>query len=149
MNQKQEKGLLSRANLSDWFPSIESPTMTNFFENWQKNLTNLPPFRHSIYEDKKGNLVIEVALPGLSTEDIQVTLEKGRLWIKGSKQETQEDKENQYYCKADESYSYSFALPADIDENKQPEATLKNGVMKIAFTKSSKEQPKKITIKNA
>lgn len=100
----------------------------------------------SISEDKK-NIYVEAALPGLKNEDVDVTLDKGVLWIKGEKKEEQQDKDKKYYRKATSSFSYRLALPNNIDETKEPKANLQNGVMTITFAKAPQSQAKKINIK--
>lgn len=100
----------------------------------------------SVSEDKK-NIYVEAALPGLKNEDVEVTLEKGVLWIKGEKKEEEQDKDKKIYRKATSSFSYRLALPSQIDESKEPKANLDKGVMTITFTKASQSQAKKITVK--
>jgi hypothetical protein len=45
------------------------------------------------------------------------------------------------------SFSYRVAIPSDVDETKEPEATCKNGIMKVTFTKRPEVQPKKISVR--
>lgn len=102
----------------------------------------------TISEDKN-NLYIEASLPGLKSDDIDVSLENGILWIKGEKNEEDEDKEKKFYRKASRSYSYRLALPSQIDEGKEPKAVYQDGVMKITFMKSKQNQSKKIKVKES
>lgn len=101
----------------------------------------------AISEDEK-NVYVEAAVPGLDPKDVDITFEKGLLWIKGQTKEEETDKKRKYYRRSSSSYSYRVAVPGDIDMTKEPEATCKNGVMKVIFTKSPKTQPKKITVKS-
>lgn len=98
----------------------------------------------SISEDQN-NVYIEAALPGLKQEDIEVTLDKNVLWIRGEKKE--EEKDKKFYKKATSSFSYRVAVPGEVDEKKEIEASYKNGIMKVTFPKAKKTEPKKITIK--
>lgn len=100
----------------------------------------------SIYEDKN-NVYVEAALPGLTTDDIEVTFEKGNLWIKGEKAEEQKEENKKYYRKASSSFSYRVSVPGAIDERKEPEAEFKEGIMKITFAKRKEQTPKQIKIK--
>jgi len=98
----------------------------------------------SISEDEK-NVYIEAAIPGVNPKDVDITFDKGMLWIKAeSKQE--EDKNKKYYRRSSSSFSYRVTVPGDIDPNEEPQADIENGVVKIKFGKSPKSQPKKITI---
>lgn len=99
----------------------------------------------SLSEDKH-NVYIEAAVPGVEPKDIEVTFDKGTLWIKGEvKEEEKEDKK--FYRKSTSSFSYRVTVPGEIDNDKEPEAVCKNGVMKITFQKKPTSLPKKITVK--
>lgn len=113
-------------------------------ENWipSQQTTNSV----SISEDDK-HVYIEAALPGITPEDIDITFEKGNVWIKGEIKEEQEDKKRKFYRQAASSFSYRIAVPGDIDSTKEPIATFKNGMVKITFVKAATAQPKKIQIK--
>lgn len=98
--------------------------------------------------DEKNNIVVEAALPGLKSEEIEVSLNKGILWIKGERKEEASDKNKKFYKKSVRSFSYSVALPEQVDENKEPEASYKDGVLKISFPKAKNSEAKRINIKN-
>ncbi|MDF2576755.1 MAG: putative small heat shock protein [Chlamydiales bacterium] len=100
----------------------------------------------SISEDEE-HVYVEVAMPGLKAEEIDITLDKRVLWIKGEKKG--EEKKRKYYYKATSSFSYRIAVPGNIDEGTQPSAHFENGIMHITFKKVRKEQPRKITITSA
>lgn len=105
------------------------------------NVNNL-----SISEDDK-NVYVEAAVPGVDPNDVEMTFDKGMLWIKAESKEEENDKNKKFYRKATSSFSYRVAVPGDIDLNTEPEAAVEHGIVKITFTKSPKSQPKKITIK--
>ena len=100
----------------------------------------------SIYEDKD-NIFVEAAVPGIKPEDVEITFDKGNLWINGKMVETEEDKEKKFYQKSSSSFSYRVTVPGHLDASKEPIAECENGVMKITFAKSPETKPKKITIK--
>lgn len=104
----------------------------------------------SLSEDDK-NIYVEAHLPGLDTEDIDIFFEKGDLLIKGSKKEEKKDEKKKYYKKAMSSFCYRASLPSSCDETKEPEASYKNGVLKIIFGKKEKSvgKAKKISIKKS
>lgn len=122
------------------FPAL--PSVWDDDDDW--NIAASMPSGISISEDDK-NVYVEAALPGIDGKDVEVTFDKGVVWIKGEVKE--EDKNKKYYRKATRSFSYRVAVPGDIDSNTEPTATSKNGVMTVTFTKSPKSQPKKITVK--
>lgn len=100
----------------------------------------------SISEDDQ-HIFVEAALPGLKPDDIEITLDKGNLWIKGHKSEQTEDKEKKYHKKASSSFSYSVTLPSNADVNHDPEAIYEDGIMKITFIKKEPSQSRKIQVK--
>ena len=100
----------------------------------------------TVSEDDK-NVYVEAELPGLTPEDVEVTFDKGVLWVKGEAGE--EDKSKKYYRRSQRSFSYRVAVPGDIDLGKDPDAEYKNGVMTVTFAKSPVAQPKKIAVKSA
>lgn len=100
----------------------------------------------SVSEDDK-NVYIEAHLPGLKAEDIDVTFHKGELWVKGDRKEEEKDSKRKYYRLASSSYSYRVMVPGDVDDTQEPDASYKDGVMTITFKKSSKAEPKKISVK--
>ncbi len=100
----------------------------------------------SISEDEK-NIFIEVAVPGIEAKNIDVTVKDNQVWIHGEQKEEEKDKARKYYRKANRSFSYTIAIPGDVDANIDPTAECKNGVMTVTFQKSPKAQPKKIQVK--
>ncbi|MBN1915044.1 MAG: Hsp20/alpha crystallin family protein [Parachlamydiales bacterium] len=98
----------------------------------------------SVYEDND-KIYVEAAVPGIKPENINITFEKGVLIIKGESKE--EKKEVKYHMKSASCFYYTLPLPERIDESLAPEATCKEGILKIAFNKSKKEKAKKIEIK--
>lgn len=120
-------------------------------EGWFPNLTNVnfPGIRDqsglSLSEDDQ-HVIIEAALPGLSTDEIDVRFDQGSLWIKGQKQEKDEDKKRHYYRKSSRSYSYHVHVPGNIDDQAEPHAHFQNGMMTIKFKKNKQHEAKKIKV---
>ena len=102
----------------------------------------------SVSEDDK-SVYIEANMPGLDSDDIEVTYHKGQLWLRGEKKEEEENKKRKFYRYSSNSFSYRLAVPGDIDEKSEPDAEYKNGVMKVTFKKLAEAQPKKIAIKKS
>jgi HSP20 family protein len=126
------------------FPNLTLPDFWDEDEEWLTTPSSQTGL--SIYEDED-KVYVEAAVPGIDPKDVDITFQDGYLWIRGETKEEAEDKKKKYYRKATQSFSYRVAVPGEIDENKDPEATYKHGVMTIAFTKSPKTQPKKIQVK--
>ena len=93
---------------------------------------------------------VEIDLPGIRKEDIEITTEDNVLTISGERKMKDEVKEEDYY-KVESAYgkfSRSFTLPEKVDvENIQAES--KDGVLEVIIPKLKEEEkkPKKIEIK--
>lgn len=96
----------------------------------------------SIWEDEK-NVFVEASLPGIAADEIKLNFEAGCLLIEGEKQE--EEKGRTYHKHASSSFYYRTTVP-NIDNKKEPEATYKDGVLTVKFTKND-EKRKTIPIK--
>jgi HSP20 family protein len=98
-----------------------------------------------IYEENN-QLHVELPLPGLNLKDIEVSLNKGVLLVKGSSIEEEKDKKRKYYRSAKRSYSYSLALPSQIDEKQEPQAIYGDGILNISLQLAKQAETKKITV---
>ena len=79
---------------------------------------------------------IAAELPGLEENDVDVTLERGVLTIKGEKKFEEEDKEKDYH-RVERSYGLfqrSIPLPVEVDADRV-DATFKNGVLRVVLPK--------------
>ncbi len=123
------------------------PTFRNLWDDEDDlmSLSNIPSGL-AISEDDK-NVYIEAAVPGVEPSDIDVTFDKGNLWIKAEKKVEEKDGKK-YYRNSWSNYSYRIAVPGEIDQNAEYQASCKNGIVKITFAKSPTTQPKKIAVKS-
>jgi len=129
------------------FPRSRHPFsfLENVDDDWDlQEFTN--PTGLTVSEDDE-RIVVEAAIPGIRSEEIDMVYDKGILWIKAEKKEETEDKKKKYYRKALSIFSYRVAVPGDIDDAKQPDAICKNGILKVSFSKANKGPSKKIPIK--
>lgn len=127
-----------------WLPTF-------FFENALEDFFNSDrdTFRRessgiSLYEDDK-SIIVEAAVPGIKAEHIDISLDKGILWIRGESKE--EKKDVKYHVKASARFSYQVPLPKSYNEAVAPEAEVKDGILKITFAKTKETKAKKIEVK--
>lgn len=92
-------------------------------------------------------VVIKANIAGIPSEKVDITFEKGVLWIQARKEEEQEDPKKKHYSRSTWSYSYKVAVPGEIDHTKEPEAVVDQGVITITFKKAEASKPKKLTVK--
>ena len=111
-------------------------------EDWS---SFLPSSGLTVSEDDK-NVFVEAAIPGLDPDNVEVTFDKGVLWIRGSQAEQDKNESKKFYRKASSAFSYRVVVPGEIDESQDPSANVKNGIMKVTFTKKPQKEPKKIEV---
>ena len=94
-------------------------------------------------------LRLDVELPGIREEDIELEVENGMLSIRGQKsaERKEEDEEGRYHVveRTYGSFFRSFQLPAGVDE-KQISADFDHGVLHIRIPKTALPQPRRIQI---
>jgi len=124
------------------FPTLRLPSLFEE-EEWftPSTISGL-----SVSEDDK-NVYVEAAVPGVDPKDVEVTYDKGVLWVKGESKE--EEKGKKFYRKATKSFSYRLTVPGDVDLEAEPAAVQENGVVKLTFAKIKKAEPKRIAVKEA
>jgi len=79
---------------------------------------------------------IEMAAPGLTKKDFNVTVDNGILTISSEKEEEKEEKEKDYTRKEFNYSSFirSFTLPENVNEDKI-DASYENGILKLKIAK--------------
>ena len=106
--------------------------------------------RINVAEDRE-NIFVAAELPGLSQDDVEVTLTREALTIRGEKKEEYEEKDGKSSHYAERSYGYfERVIPLNCEVNEdRVDAEFKNGVLKIKLGKSAaaQEKSKKIPIK--
>ncbi|MFC1639961.1 Hsp20/alpha crystallin family protein [Gemmatimonadota bacterium] len=102
-----------------------------------------------VREDEDG-LHVTVELPGMSTDDVSVSLENGILSISGEKkqQTEQENAESNHHLveRRYGSFERTFRLPRSVDSDKV-KAKFADGLLNIDIPKSEKAKKKQIEIK--
>lgn len=99
-----------------------------------------------VYETQN-QVVVKANLAGVPEDEIDLTFERGVLYINAELEEEEENEDRTYYSRANRSFSYRVNVPGDIDYAKEPEAEMDNGVLTVTFTKSQQAMPKKLQIK--
>ena len=111
----------------------------DFMENWDWPGTTegevLSP-RVDVSETDK-EVTVTAEMPGLDEKDIDVSLERDSLVIRGKKEAKKEDKGKSYYHveRAYSSFYRTIPLPCEIDD-KKIKATYKKGLLTIHLPKA-------------
>lgn len=96
------------------------------------------------------SILVEVPLPGVSKEQINLGYENGYLTVKAEEKEDACDSKFSFKsCRQihSRSYDYQIAIPTGVDEQASPEAQLRDGILRVRFPKSRAARPYKIEIK--
>jgi len=100
--------------------------------------------------EKKDSFEIELAAPGFSKKDFEVTIDNGCLNVSAKKSESKEEKDEKYTRKefSYNSFERSLELPESISDEKI-KAKYDNGILKFSLAKKEevkKQKPKMIEI---
>jgi HSP20 family protein len=99
----------------------------------------------SMWTDEN-NLYVEVEMPGVREQDIEVTVHGDVLSIKAERKD-EEGRKYLYNGRIFGRFERSVALPEAVDTD-HIEATFSNGVLRLTLPKRPEARPKKITVKN-
>ncbi len=161
--QTQEKGkALERARpaatLLTPFEEMEQ-MMERMFESFfprgflrplRAELPSLPEVRVPRVDiiDQENEVVVRAEMPGVSKEDVEVTVSDNVLTIRGkTKKEEEEEKKGEYYRK-EISYGEfvrNIALPVEVEGDKA-KAKLKEGVLEVVLPKAESAKRKAIPV---
>lgn len=97
--------------------------------------------------DTPEEVVIRAEMPGVTREDIEISLQENTLTIKGEIKTDPNIKEGNY-AYSERNYRYfarSLNIPFKISQDRIT-ATLKDGLLNVRLPKILAEQPKKITV---
>jgi HSP20 family protein len=101
-----------------------------------------------------GAYLMDMDIPGLSGDDIDLNLKDRVLTISSVKDTKTEEKKKEdgveYLVRERREYSFTrrFTLPEDIDAEKVT-ADVKNGVLSITIPRKPEAQPRQIAVKSA
>lgn len=137
-------------NLSELHQALDRMFEPNWLdrENWLSNVvgTNWTP---SIdIKEQDNQYIIHADVPGVDPKNIDVTMDKSMLTIKGhTEMETKEERKDYLHVERSQGSFYrSIRLPNATDSSKISAKT-KNGVLEIIVPKAKESQTQKIQIK--
>ncbi len=98
--------------------------------------------------DKEEEIVVRAELPGLSKDELDITLMGDSLTIKGqSRHEKKEEEKGRYFRReiSSESFERRIILPAAVDAEKV-KSSFKDGVLELVLPKLEKVKQHKISV---
>jgi HSP20 family protein len=97
--------------------------------------------------EDKDNVILRAEMPGMTKEDVKISIQDGVLTLKGEKKQEKVEKDKNYHRieRSYGSFCRSFQLPTSVKSDKV-KATYKDGVLSITLPKSEEVKPKEIPI---
>ena len=108
----------------------------------------VPPV--DIYHNGDHEVVLKAELPDMTREDIDITVDKSTLTIKGDKKLSSDVKEEQFHRieRRYGAFSRSFTLPPTVDVTKVS-ADYRNGVLTVRLPLREEAKPRQIKVEVA
>ena len=100
-----------------------------------------------IYEDKN-EIVLEAELPGVKSEDVDISIENNILTIHGERKFEKKDEQGNFH-RVERSYgafTRSFTLPPTVSAE-NADAKFQDGVLRLTLAKREEAKPRRIEIK--
>ena len=97
--------------------------------------------------EDKDSVIIRAEMPGMTKEDVKISIQDNVLTLKGEKKQEKEEKEKNYH-RVERSYGSfcrSFQLPTSV-KNDKVKASYKDGVLCVTLPKTEEVKPKEIPI---
>lgn len=93
-------------------------------------------------------VVVKAAVPGMKSDDVQISVTGDMLTIKGAVKEETETKEKSYHIREQRwgSFERSLVLPTAVVSDKA-RAEFEDGVLTITLPKAEEVKPRMITVK--
>jgi len=92
-------------------------------------------------------IIVKAELPGLTHDDVNISLTDNVLTLKGEKKQEKEDKGENYHRveRSYGSFQRTFTLLSSV-QSENTKATFKNGILTINIPKTEEAKPKEIKI---
>ncbi len=127
--------------------------LDRFFDDWfvgPRSLWAMPAlssvFPVDVYRED-GNLVIKAEVPGVTSEELDISVKDNVLTISGETRAEEEVKEENYVRRERRygSFSRSLALPVEAEGDKA-EAAFEDGVLTVTIPLAEEPQPEAVKI---
>ena len=120
--------VLRNTLLDDWFKNDTFLDNDFFSKDWTPAVNII---------EKNNEYEVEMVLPGMNKEDIQVHAENGILQVKGESKSEKEQKDRRYTRRefSHSSFERSFRLPENADED-DIKASYHSGILRLEIKKT-------------
>ena len=119
---------------------------------WPRHMEAMTPFEGRMPKvdlvDRESEIVVRAELPGVTRDDLEVTLAEGTLTIEAhTTREEKEEEEGKYYRRemSRGEFQRTLTLPADVDEEKA-RATFTDGILELTLPKLEKTPKRTVRV---
>lgn len=142
-------------NTMPWWNAFEElrREMDRVFDSYNLGLLTRPTRRTAFPAlnawDNAECVFVEAEVPGVKPEDLEISAVGNELTLKG-RRPTLDGKDLVYHRqeRGGGEFTRVVTLPCDVNADKV-EATIKDGVLRIALPKAAEARPRQITVKTA
>ena len=94
------------------------------------------------------DVIVKAALPGMTAEDVEISVAGDMLTLKGEIQRKDEREDAAYLIREQRSgrFERSLMLPTEVQSDKA-QAEFENGILTVTLPKAEQVRPKTITVK--
>jgi len=98
--------------------------------------------------ENKDQIVLEVELPGMKPENVNISVENGVLTIHGERKFEKKDEQDNFHRveRSYGSFTRSFTLPPTVAAD-SADAVFENGMLRLTLAKREEAKPRRIEIK--
>ena len=136
-------------NTREYIPSlfVELQKLCDPHSSWNESALMKNEIAGLSLAENEDHIFLEAPVPGIKPDQIQISIEKGIVWIKAEAPAEEVKKDVKVHFKTERGYSYRIPLPTRIDDQAPPEAVCKDGILKITMANSRACKPIKINVK--
>ncbi len=133
--------------ITRWSPGrMITPWLDLWDEDFLSTVRDTPLSGVDVYETET-EVVVKVNVAGVTEDKIDLTFERGVLFVNATKDTEEKDEKRNYYSRSSKQYSYRVSVPGDLDFSKEPDASVTSGILMVTFAKSKQAMPRKLQIK--
>jgi HSP20 family protein len=134
-----------RNDITRWSPfaDLERELLRNFSELFPMGPDGFVP--DADMEETDDAYLVEVELPGVSKDDIDISLSGRRLTIDGERKEKERVGVLRRRARTVGRFHFEITLPGAVDENGVT-ASLDDGVLTVRVPKANNESPRRIQV---
>ena len=127
--------------------STDSPIDTNLENDWIEEENNEGQLTVDVYQNPN-EIIIKALVAGVRPEDLDVSITRDMVTIKGKREEAKQITEDNYFYKELYwgSFSRTILLPQEIEVDEST-ASEKHGLLTLVMPKVNKEKQTKLKIK--